>query len=465
MNNPNLPLPRLCIALLAAIVAAIRGLSPRRRAASPPMVGLYVLGARIGQGGMGDVYRARHVMLDRDVAIKRLSSDHDDEGARRAFAREVRLTSRLRSHSTIAVHDCGYDDQGRPYYAMDLAEGSDLELLVRRQGPLPAGRVLRMLQQICDALDEVHGLGIVHRDLKPANVVLEGETGDHVKLLDFGLAVEIAAPRELAFALLGTPAYLAPESILAPATVDARTDLYGVGAIGYWLLTGTDVFAGSSVVELCSHHVHAAPEGLSQRLGAEVPADLEAVILRCLAKDPAQRFASARALREALEACASRAAVVVGNRRVDRGDAGAAGSAARGADGVAQHGAADRTALNRWLALHDGRRHRGRGAGTADAAGGAVVGITAAAGERGACPRRLARGRVGFVATRDVGAGLHARGLDLPDARHLGRAAGDRSSAILASIAPAPVGMAAIHAALHRRVAVRVELRRAAVEG
>lgn len=148
----------LCVVVLTAVVAAIRGLSSRGRSASAPMVGPYVLGGRIGQGGMGEVYRARHVMLDRDVAIKRLSSAHDDDAARCAFAREVRLTSRLRSASTIAVHHCGHDDEGRPYYTMELAEGSDLEQLVRRLGPLPAGRVIRLLQQICDALDEVHRL-------------------------------------------------------------------------------------------------------------------------------------------------------------------------------------------------------------------------------------------------------------------------------------------------------------------
>lgn len=408
MKIANLPLPRLCLAVLTAVVAAIRGLASRASSGDPPRVGSYLLGARIGQGGMGEVYRARHVLLDRDVAIKRLSATHDDDAARSAFAREVRLTSRLRAPSIIAVHDCGYDDEGRPYYTMELAEGSDLELLVRRQGPLPAGRVIRLLQQICDALDEVHRLGIVHRDVKPANLVLDGGIGDRVKLLDFGLAVDLAAPREITSAVLGTPAYLAPESILAPASVDARTDLYGLGAVGYWLLTGTDVFLGSSVVELCSHHVHAVPEPLSRRLGARVPADLEAVILRCLAKDPGARYESAQALRAALEACASGAEVVVGLRRVDRSDAGAA-AAARAADGRADDGPC-RLAFAARPAVDHRRSARDPRARATDVPTRAVERATTAAGQGRAVAGRLAGGGVRLVATGHRDARRRARG-------------------------------------------------------
>ena len=147
------------------------------------VVGPYVLGPRIGRGGMGEVYRARH-------------------------------------ERTVTVHDHGQTSGGRPYYAMDLVEGCDLELLVRRQGPLPAGRVIRLLRQICDALEEAHALGIVHRDVKPANLVLAGGAGDRVRLLDFGLAAELSSPPEVTQAVIGTPAYLAPESMVAPETVD-----------------------------------------------------------------------------------------------------------------------------------------------------------------------------------------------------------------------------------------------------
>ena len=270
------------------------------------MLGPYALGPMIGQGGMGEVYRARHAMMDRDVAIKILPADHADETARARFEREAQLTSRLESPNTVAVHDYGRTADDRPYYVMELVDGYDLDALVRTFGPQPAGRVVHLLDQICGSLEEAHSAGLVHRDIKPANIALCERAGvkDVVKVLDFGLAVELGKPNaDEPHALVGTPAYLAPEAILHPESVDARIDLYALGAVAYWLLTGSQVFEGDDLVELCSHHIHTQPERPSARLGRPLPSDLEAIVMRCLAKDPAQRYASARDLRDALSAC------------------------------------------------------------------------------------------------------------------------------------------------------------------
>jgi eukaryotic-like serine/threonine-protein kinase len=306
-------------ALASCIVSALFAIGGRARRANAMTkaattfagrCGPYTLGEKIGQGGMGEVYRAHHALMDRDVAIKVLPAALADEEARARFEREVRLTSRFESPNTVAVHDSGRTPDGRPYYVMELVDGYDLEALVRKFGPQSPGRVVHLLDQICAALEEVHAAGLVHRDIKPANIAICERVGvkDVVKVLDFGLVGEVGAisPSERR-GLVGTPAYLAPESILAPESVDGRVDLYALGAVAYWLLTGTQVFGGSSLVEICSHHVHSMPEPPNQRLGSAIPSDLEAVILRCLAKDPADRFENAHALREALAACISSA--------------------------------------------------------------------------------------------------------------------------------------------------------------
>jgi serine/threonine-protein kinase len=215
---------------------------------------------------------------------------------------------------TIAINDYGRTREGIFYYAMEYLEGTDLQRLVQEQGPLPPARVIHILAQIAGALDEAHHSGLVHRDLKPANVYLCERGGHHdtVKVLDFGLVKETGGYRSLSGpvvaqtdvnALVGTPAYLSPESIHSPATVDARSDLYAVGAIGYFLLTGSEVFQGTSVVALCIAHLHETPQRPSERLQRALPADLEQLILSCLEKDPGQRPASAAALRQALLAC------------------------------------------------------------------------------------------------------------------------------------------------------------------
>jgi serine/threonine-protein kinase len=193
---------------------------------------------------------------------------------------------------------------------MEYLEGANLADVIEEGGPMPAGRVIHILDQVAGALTEAHGIGLIHRDIKPANIFLSEQGGvpDVAKVLDFGLVKEVGdAAGQPALThddtLTGTPLFMAPEAITSPHQVDARTDLYALGAVGYYLLTAQDVFTGRSVVEVCGQHLHATPIPPSQRLGAPVDADLEELILRCLEKDPARRPGDARALQRSLRAC------------------------------------------------------------------------------------------------------------------------------------------------------------------
>ncbi len=297
-------------ALLATFTShSIYGL--RREVEEARRLGQYVLEELIGQGGMGRVYRARHALLRRDTAIKLLLPEQVGEAALLRFEREVQATARLTNPSTVAVYDYGRTPEGVFYYAMEYLDGGDLDDLVAYAGPLPPERVVFILVQVCGALREAHRAGLVHRDVKPANMIVcqRGGDGDVAKVLDFGLVKGIDTKDAGSTlggegVLTGTPLYMAPESITTPGKVDARSDLYAVGAVAYFLLTGGPPFGGATVVEVCAHHLHTEPERPSVRLGGPVPADLEAVVLRCLAKNPADRFADAGALGDALRRCA-----------------------------------------------------------------------------------------------------------------------------------------------------------------
>jgi serine/threonine-protein kinase len=299
-----------CIAttVFSSVVSAvIYGL--RRQVRDARKLGQYTLLQRLGGGAMGEVYLASHALLRRRTAIKLLRADADGHGLER-FEREVQLTSQLTHPNTIAIYDYGRTADGLFYYVMEYLEGVDLDGLLASSGPQEPARVIHILRQVCGALEEAHGQGLLHRDIKPANLFLCRRRGvpDLVKVLDFGLVKDLGDTGDAALtlnrAITGTPLYMAPEAISTPEKVDARGDLYSLGAVGYALLTGTHLFEGRSVVEICAHHLHTPPTPPRERAGRELPKDLCDVILRCLEKTPGARYESARAVRLALEACA-----------------------------------------------------------------------------------------------------------------------------------------------------------------
>jgi eukaryotic-like serine/threonine-protein kinase len=280
-------------------------------------LGQYTLLEELGQGGMGVVYRAQHALLRRPTAIKLLPPDKIGEESIARFEREVQLTAMLSHPNTVRVFDYGRTADRVFYYAMELIEGASLDRVVLATGPLPAGRVIHIMDQIAGALAEAHTIGLIHRDIKPANIVLTriGGFPDLVKVLDFGLVKQVTGVAmdgpavTHAGSMAGTPQYMAPEAITSPDQMDGRADLYALGGVGYFLLTGAEVFKGKSVLEICGHHLHTQPLPPSKRVdrpagAGPVPADLEALILRCLAKSPGERPASADDLRAALRSCA-----------------------------------------------------------------------------------------------------------------------------------------------------------------
>ena len=257
-------------------------------------LGQYVVHEKIGEGGMGAVYRASHAMLKRPTAIKVIPPDRAGDTAAARFEREVMATSRLTHPNNIAVYDFGRTRGGVFYYAMELLDGEDLGRIVDREGPQPISRTMHILGQLVAALGEAHGAGLVHRDVKPQNIMLctRGGVRDFVKVLDFGLVKDIATPADMKItserALAGTPLYMSPEAILAPETVSSAADIYAVGCVAYFLLTGRTPFEGTNLVEVCAAHVHATPEAPSMHR-PEVPAEIDAVVLRCLDKKPEAR--------------------------------------------------------------------------------------------------------------------------------------------------------------------------------
>ncbi|MEQ8789949.1 MAG: serine/threonine protein kinase [Pirellulaceae bacterium] len=272
-------------------------------------LGQYQLDEKIGEGGMGVVYRAHHALLQRPTAVKLLSPEKTNDASIARFEREVQLTSRLNHPNTIQIYDYGRTPEGTFYCAMEYLDGMSLEALSARFGPQCEGRVVHLLQQVCHSLAEAHSVGLIHRDIKPANIMLcrRGGLADFVKVLDFGLVKAVAEERQItltaAGTITGTPLYLSPEGIESPETVDARSDLYAVGAVGYSLLTSGPVFLGKSLTEICMQQVNQAPEPPSQRLGRAVSPSLEALLLKCLAKKPEDRPQSADELLVELADC------------------------------------------------------------------------------------------------------------------------------------------------------------------
>ncbi|HET9317257.1 MAG TPA: serine/threonine-protein kinase [Vicinamibacteria bacterium] len=270
-------------------------------------LGQYTLREKIGEGGMGTVYRASHAMLRRPTAVKLLPPGESGAERLQRFEREVQLTSRLTHPNTVAIFDYGRTPDGVFYYAMEYLEGLNLEDLARHDGPQPAGRVVHVLRQVAGSLAEAHEVGLIHRDVKPANVILVAQRGgssDVAKVVDFGLVKDLDQATDLSRDdhIAGTPLYLAPEAITAPGRVGARADLYSLGCVGYYLLTGRPVFEGRNVVEVCGHHLHSRPVPPSERLGQPVPDGLQALLLSCLEKEPSRRPSFAGEFLETLDA-------------------------------------------------------------------------------------------------------------------------------------------------------------------
>ncbi len=273
------------------------------------ILGPFKLLYKIGDGGNGTVYRAKHALLKRPTAIKvMLPQFASSDSAKQRFINEVQMTSSLAHPNTVAVFDFGQTPEGTLYYAMEHLSGVTLEELVRFSGAMAANRVLRVLHQVCGSLSEAHGQGLIHRDIKPSNMMLceHGGLHDVVKVLDFGLVKDVqqVAP-ELTQenALVGTPFHMAPELITDASAFSPSSDLYALGGVGYYLLTGHNVFEGASAVEICAMHLHHQPVPPSQRSGREIPSDLETILMSCLAKDPRDRPQNAYEMAEMLARC------------------------------------------------------------------------------------------------------------------------------------------------------------------
>jgi serine/threonine-protein kinase len=273
-------------------------------------LGSYQLIELLGKGGMGEVWLARHRLLARSTAIKVVRPDMLGGGSREAtamtlsrFEREAQATAALTSPHTIRLYDFGLTDEGTFYYAMELLDGRDLESLVREFGPLPYQRAMHLVGQVCRSLAEAHAIGLIHRDIKPANIYVcrMGLEYDFVKVLDFGL-VKLDDRRAASGLLtaehvaIGTPAYMAPEAILGDANVDDRADVYALGCVAYFLLTGERVFGAESQMKLLMQHVHDEPIPPSRRTEQAIPREIDDLVLACLHKDPDRRPHSAEEL-------------------------------------------------------------------------------------------------------------------------------------------------------------------------
>jgi len=279
----------------------------RKEVSDIQSLGQYKLERKLGEGAMGVVYEATHGMLKRPTAIKLLRPELADPDALVRFRREVQLTAKLTHPNTVTIYDYGRTPEGLFYYAMELLSGATLTEVVSAGGPQPVERVVRILRDAALALNEAHDVGLIHRDVKPSNIMLarQGGVPDVTKVLDFGLVKNLGKVDDLeqtnTMSIKGTPHYLSPEAIEDPQGIDARTDLYALGAVGYYLLAGRHVFDGKTIMEVCLHHLQAKPVPFSEVCQTEVPAGLERLIFACLEKRQSDRPATAQEVADALD--------------------------------------------------------------------------------------------------------------------------------------------------------------------
>jgi len=303
----------LCAIVIFAFTLIVARLQRQSREAviEAQQLGQYTLDQKLGEGAMGVVYKGHHSMLRRPTAIKLLHADKVNDTSIARFEREVQITCQLNHSNTIAIYDYGRTPEGVFYYAMEYLDGIDLQDLVNKYGTQSEARVIHILLQICGSLFEAHSQGLVHRDIKPANVMLNrrGCEPDVVKVLDFGLVKAVdrteGSPANEGSSMSGTLLYMSPESIQAPMTVDACSDIYAVGAVGYFLLTGKPVFEAANLVDLCQKHIEESPVPPSKRGNVKVSSQLEDAIMGCLEKSRAKRPQTARDLGILISKCAA----------------------------------------------------------------------------------------------------------------------------------------------------------------
>jgi len=297
----------LVISGVTAIYGSFRIGRLRREAYDAKQLGSYSLKKKLGAGGMGEVHLAEHQLLKRPCAIKLIRAEKaDDATAIARFESEVQATAGLTHVNTVEIYDFGYTQDGTFYYAMEYLPGMDLQAAVDKTGPMPAARVVHLLKQVSSALGEAHRAGLIHRDIKPGNIFATERGGvlDVAKLLDFGLVKSLDTPDSspeitIEGAVIGSPMYAPPERVLGESEPDARGDIYSLGATAYFLLTGRPVFQGDKVLKVLFAHANEHPTPLSE-LRPDIPADVEAIIMQCLAKNPDQRFQTAEELETAL---------------------------------------------------------------------------------------------------------------------------------------------------------------------
>ena len=328
----------------------------QRQLSDARQMGSYRLEERLGEGGMGEVWKAKHRLLARPAAIKLIRTDAiggpDAQAAQTAlarFEREAQATSMLGSPHTIEIYDFGVTENGSFYYVMELLDGLDLRRLVEQYGAVPANRAVYLLTQVCHSLADAHASGLIHRDIKPANIFTcrRGRDVDFVKVLDFGLVKETSRPQDVHLTAegttTGTPAFMAPEAVYGADRVETRSDLYAVGCIAYWLVTGKLVFEGDTPIRMLLGHLNDPPPPPSTRTSQMIPPRFEEIIMECLAKDPAKRPESAEALAHRLEDSIDGPRWSARDARewwrqvhdaAARSGAGAGGDAARGSEGT-----------------------------------------------------------------------------------------------------------------------------------